>query len=895
MIRTLLAACCLVGLVLGGTLAPAIGVGTPVPDLGADGSSGDDGDGAFDDGDGDGGVGSGDVDGNGSNDLGVDSYGGIAAGGYPRRATVGGALSLSDHEAFRVESPRPRRWRLGAYASYTGDGWERNGTAPEPLTEPLSTTLSGRSQPRYEVRVTARRPFDGLISPWRPAFATAGDRRVLVDDGRALTVDGRIEAGDRYTVLTYGRVPREAAAAGGDGDVPPAVERRYTGLPEDTPARLGDRTAEITAGAETSHERAVAVERWLEANKAYSLDATHDRDGDVADEFVFEMAAGYCQYFATAMVAMLRTQDVPARYVTGYGPGEPVGDDEYVVRGRNAHAWVEVYVADVGWVTFDPTPGGPRATAGRDVRSLEALGDGWRPGDDGSGVPTAADDSGSGSTIVSLTAEPTPGREATGVVTRDGRPVRNAPVRFAGRDVGRTNRSGVVTGTVPYAESLVVDVSVGSSSGVGVVAPGADGETTATGNATVSFPLPTDIGVELLGDPAPGDSVKLVAGLAGEPVAGAEVLVDGRPVATTDEQGSATVTLPEANRTEITVERGAAAGSRTVRLRSTDGGDGGGDDGELDVSVAPRYLALPAAPAEVTVTYREEPVADATVVVDGETAGTTGADGRLDVGLPLSEPVTVTATVPVTGVDGGATNPFADRGAGIEAATLTGTAAVSGVRRNAGGAVAGLVVVVATLSGLARRRHGSLRESVLAARLEAVRTLRRAVAALVGLATAVDAAATAVVRRGRRGADLLADDGVVALLRAVGSAVAATVIAVAGRLRRLPAGGETTDDEASSADDEAPPTVREAWTELRGYVTVPSWRTSTPGEIARWAVDRDGLPDGAVATLRDAFRAVEYGAETDDERAAEVRAAIAEVRGAADPGDDGENREVTDD
>jgi len=359
MIRTLLAACCLVGLVLGGTLAPAIGVGTPVPDLGASGVGNDDGgDGAY--GDGDGGVGSGDVDGNGSNDLGVDSYGGIAAGGYPRRATVGGALSLSDHEAFRVESPRPRRWRLGAYASYTGDGWARNGTAPEPLTEPLSTTLSGRSRPRYEARVTARRPFDGLISPWRPAFATAGDRRVLVDDGRALTVDGRVEAGDRYTVLTYGRVPREAAAAGGDGDVPPAVERRYTQLPESTPARLGDRTAEITAGAETSYERAVAVERWLEANKAYSLDATHDRDGDVADEFVFEMAAGYCQYFATAMVAMLRTQDVPARYVTGYGPGEPVGDDEYVVRGRNAHAWVEVYFPEVGWTRFDPTPAGPR-------------------------------------------------------------------------------------------------------------------------------------------------------------------------------------------------------------------------------------------------------------------------------------------------------------------------------------------------------------------------------------------------------------------------------------------------------------------------------------------------------------------------------------------------------
>ena len=139
------------------------------------------------------------------------------------------------------------------------------------------------------------------------------------------------------------------------------------------------------------------------------------------------------------------------------------------------------------------------------------------------------------------------------------------------------------------------------------------------------------------------------------------------------------------------------------------------------------------------------------------------------------------------------------------------------------------------------------------------------------------------------------------LVGAVGvAAVAAAAVVAAGRLRRLPGallaavGGEPT--AVSSPDDEPPPIVREAWAELRDYVTVPSWRTSTPGEIARWAVDRDGLPDGAVATLRDAFRAVEYGAEPGDERAAEVRAAIAEVRAAADRADhDAEGREVADD
>jgi predicted nucleic acid-binding protein len=54
---------------------------------------------------------------------------------------------------------------------------------------------------------------------------------------------------------------------------------------------------------------------------------------------------------------------VPARLAVGYTPGEQVSDGEYVVRGLDSHAWVEVYFPDVGWVRFDPTPAGPRSTA----------------------------------------------------------------------------------------------------------------------------------------------------------------------------------------------------------------------------------------------------------------------------------------------------------------------------------------------------------------------------------------------------------------------------------------------------------------------------------------------------------------------------------------------------
>jgi Transglutaminase-like superfamily/TgpA N-terminal domain len=66
---------------------------------------------------------------------------------------------------------------------------------------------------------------------------------------------------------------------------------------------------------------------------------------------------GFCQYYASAMTMMLRTLDIPARYVEGYLPGKPEDDGTWDVAMNAAHAWVEVYFPGFGWLRFDPTPG----------------------------------------------------------------------------------------------------------------------------------------------------------------------------------------------------------------------------------------------------------------------------------------------------------------------------------------------------------------------------------------------------------------------------------------------------------------------------------------------------------------------------------------------------------
>jgi transglutaminase-like putative cysteine protease len=175
--------------------------------------------------------------------------------------------------------------------------------------------------------------------------------------------DVRFREGDRYSVVSA--VPNADAETLREtgANYPSRVEARYTeaqGLSE----AFTTKTERIVsdADAENPYETAVAIEEWLEANREYSLD-TDRPSGNIAEQFLLEMEQGYCTYYATAMVMMLRSQGIPARFAVGYTPGQQVDDNEWVVRGLNSHAWVEVYFEDVGWVQFDPTPSGPRESA----------------------------------------------------------------------------------------------------------------------------------------------------------------------------------------------------------------------------------------------------------------------------------------------------------------------------------------------------------------------------------------------------------------------------------------------------------------------------------------------------------------------------------------------------
>jgi len=235
--------------------------------------------------------------------------------------------------------------------------------------------------------------MDWLPQSYRPDEVFADD-----DTARAIRVrqaDGslRLEGDLSYEGMTYtveSVVPRPdiaVLATDSDGGLSPAFEfaaseqtvpepvvvparpeppdlETYLDLPEDLDPGVAAEARRQTANLTTNYEIGLALESWFHSEAfgySTSVDPGHAAN-DLAvwllDPNAPDYHIGYCENFATAMAVMARTLEVPSRVVLGFTPGEPHPDQENVVivRDRNAHAWVELWLPTQGWVRFDPTP-----------------------------------------------------------------------------------------------------------------------------------------------------------------------------------------------------------------------------------------------------------------------------------------------------------------------------------------------------------------------------------------------------------------------------------------------------------------------------------------------------------------------------------------------------------
>jgi protein-glutamine gamma-glutamyltransferase len=219
-----------------------------------------------------------------------------------------------------------------------------------------------------------------FLAPW--ARRIEGQYRKLeIDSGGAIAdldsqhAVGAYEADSDISVPS----PKQLRSA---GDLLPPFVLPYLRMPPRLDARIPGLAAEKTASASNNYDRAVALEQYLKTNYEYTLQLPRSPVADPLANFLFDRKQGHCEYFASAMAVMLRTLRIPARVVNGFRSDE-FNDvtGNYVVRAKDAHAWVEAYFPGYGWITFDPTPGGtvssPRGWS-RAMLYMDAAASFWR-------------------------------------------------------------------------------------------------------------------------------------------------------------------------------------------------------------------------------------------------------------------------------------------------------------------------------------------------------------------------------------------------------------------------------------------------------------------------------------------------------------------------------------
>ncbi len=196
-----------------------------------------------------------------------------------------------------------------------------------------------------------------FLAPW--ARSVTGNYRMLASDGGGAVYNldsqrsiSRYEADSDIATAT----PAELRTAG--RDYPAPITGQYLRLPS-LDARVPQLAAQITRSATNDFDKAAAIENHLRTRFGYTLQLPQTPVKDPIANFLFERRQGHCEYFASSMAVMLRTIGIPSRVVTGFRSDE-FNDltGNYVVRAKDAHAWVEAYFPGYGWQTFDPTPAG---------------------------------------------------------------------------------------------------------------------------------------------------------------------------------------------------------------------------------------------------------------------------------------------------------------------------------------------------------------------------------------------------------------------------------------------------------------------------------------------------------------------------------------------------------
>ncbi|HSO58125.1 MAG TPA: transglutaminase domain-containing protein [Paenisporosarcina sp.] len=303
--------------------------------------------------------------------------GGIQKIGYGEDDSIlGGGFQSDSTVVFEATVKTGQYWKIETKDTYTSKGWEQSVSSNEIVNYDVGDMIDTGISPGLEedqdvAQYTFKLQFPFIMYPYGSIAADAqeGTSFSVSTNTQKIETYQENEAVElnEYSVSfsepTYsltalrGTTEDSLAQLGTEFD-------RYLQLPEALPERVRELAQSITENETNLYDKAKAIERYFPKN-SYIYDQRNvsvpTADQDYVDQFLFDTKRGYCDNFSTSMVVMLRSLDIPARWVKGFAEGEQMQNDEgervYQVTNNNAHSWVEAYFPGVGWMPFEPTIG----------------------------------------------------------------------------------------------------------------------------------------------------------------------------------------------------------------------------------------------------------------------------------------------------------------------------------------------------------------------------------------------------------------------------------------------------------------------------------------------------------------------------------------------------------
>lgn len=291
---------------------------------------------------------------------------------------LGGAIQLGDQPVMLVEAPPmfgPEAryyWRSRTFSQYEGGRWTP--TSAVRLTVPEAGFAVQNAPVLPEARQSVEQTMTMVINASRLVYAAPQpailnlpvslDMSYVDDTQRQIDVSvirplDVLRTGDTYSAVSSISVADAPMLRTAGTVYPRWVVAEYLQVGDSVTPRTRELAFQVVteANALTPYDQAKAIERWLRTNITYDETIPGPPPGvDPVDWVLFDEQRGYCNYYASAMIMMLRSVGVPARMAAGFSQGEWTGESgSYLVRERDAHTWVEVFFPGFGWVEFEPT------------------------------------------------------------------------------------------------------------------------------------------------------------------------------------------------------------------------------------------------------------------------------------------------------------------------------------------------------------------------------------------------------------------------------------------------------------------------------------------------------------------------------------------------------------